>query len=202
MSHSETHRVPLLALNAESAQGLGRLINSIEEAEIEQRKWVSSGSRPVTSGGYGTTAEGPFDIYWQGEMMFSKNHAMGRTDLLGWRRDPTEARDDREPEDHTRLLVDEVNHHDDGGQAFVAPGVPTVFLVAHPGDNVSPSDFVALYSDGEYGLSMHPGVWHTAPLPLADRATFDNKQGSIHATVGLWARQEWGLLLDVPLVPV
>ena len=55
------------------------------------------------------------------------------------------------------------------------------------------------HSDGSVGMNMHPGVWHTAPLPLADRAVFDNKQGSVHATTALWARQEFGALFEVPL---
>ena len=193
--------MPLLALDGDTAAGLGTLISSINEAEIEQRAWNPYGSRPVTSGGHGATVEGPFDIYWRGEMMFSENSAVGRTDLLGWRVDPSLASEKREPVDRDRLLVDEVNYHDDGGQAFIALGIPTVFLLAPPGDDITPDKFVAIYSDGTYGMNMHPGTWHTAPLPLAERATYDNRQGSIYATVGLWAREEWGLLLDVPLVP-
>ena len=201
MSRSETHAVPLVVLDQDTAAGYGSLIRAIDEAQIVQRRWNPSGTRPVTSGGYGDTVEGPFDIFWEGEMMFSENKAVGRRDLLGWRVDPEAARDDREPVDRSRLLVDEVNYHDDGGQAFIAPGVPTVFLLAPPGDNVTPADFKAFFSDGTVGMNMDPGVWHTAPLPLADFATYDNKQGSIHATIGLWARAEWGLLLDVPLTP-
>jgi len=200
MSHSDTHQVPLIPLNEETAAGLGVLIRSIDEAEIAQRPWNPYGSRPVTSGGHGETVEGPFDIFWKGEMMFSQNNAVNRRDLLGWHVDPSEAREDRQPVDRTRLLVDEVNYHDDGGQAFIAPGVPTVFLLAPPGDDVTPDQFRAIYSDGTYGMNMHPGVWHTAPLCLTEHATYDNRQGSIHATVGLWARDEWGLLLDVPLI--
>ena len=201
MSRSDTHQVPLVPLTEESVTGLGTLIRSIDDAEIIQRPWNPYGSRPVTSGGRGETVEGPFDIFWTGEMMFSENNAVGRRDLLGWRVDPSEASEHRSPVDRSRLLVDEVNYHDDGGQAFIAPGVPTVFLLAPPGDDVAPDRFRAVYSDGTYGMNMDPGVWHTAPLCLAERATFDNRQGSIHATVGLWAREEWGLLLDVPLMP-
>ena len=199
MSHSEIFSVPLVALNEETASGLGTLIRSIDEATIEQRRWTPSGRRPLTSGGHGHTVEGLFDIYWNGEMMFSRNHAFDRTDLLGWSVDPSEASEHRDSIDRSRLLVDHVNYHDDGGQAFVAPGIPTVFLLAPPGDNVDPSDFIAIHSDGTFGMNMHPGVWHTAPLPLASKATFNNKQGSIHATVGIRAREEWDLLLDVPL---
>ena len=196
---SNRHAVPLLALNEETAAGLGTLFASIDEAVIEQVRWPSSGTRAVTSGGYGHTVAGPFDIFWRGEMMFSRNNAVDRVDLLGWRVDPETAREDREPPDRFLLLVDEVNYHHDGGQASIAHGVPTVFLVAPPGDRVEPDDFVALYSDGSVGVNLHPRVWHTAPLPLASSASYDNKQGSIHATVGLRAREEWNLLLEVPL---
>ena len=151
------------------------------------------------SGGYGSVAQGPFEIFWRGEMMFSKNDAVGREDLLGWRVDPDIAREDREPLDRSLVLIDEVNYHDDGGQAFIAPRVPAVYLVAPPGDEVTLGSFVALYSDGSVGINLHPGVWHTAPLPLASAATFITKQGSIHATVALWARREFGCLLEVPL---
>ena len=161
MSGSETHSVPLIPLSAASAEGLGTLIRSIDDATIEQRPWNPYGSRPVTSGGHGETIEGPFDIFWKGEMMFSQNNAVNRRDLLGWRVDPTEASEDREPVDRAHLLVDEVNYHDDGGQAFIAPGVPTVYLLAPSGDDITPDRFVAVYSDGTYGMNMHPGVWHT-----------------------------------------
>lgn len=196
---SEAHPVPSRPLNEETASGLGTLFSSIDEAVIEQVQWHPSGTRPVTSGGYGDVVEGPFEIFWRGEMVFSKNHAVGREYLLGWRVDPEVASETREPVDRSSILVDEVNYHDDGGQAFIAPGVPTVYLVAAPGDDVTLDSFVALYSDGSVGINLHPGVWHTAPLPLTPSATFDNKQGSIHATVGLWVRQEFGSLLEVPL---
>ncbi len=179
--------------------GLGTLFSSIDEAVIEQVQWRPSGTRPITSGGHGGVVEGPFEIFWRGEIMYSKNNAVGREDLLGWRVNPEIASETREPVDRSAILVDEVNYHDDGGQAFIAPGVPTVYLVAPPGDDVTIDSFVALYSDGAFGINLHPGVWHTSPIPLAESATFDNKQGSIHATVALWARQEFGRLLEVPL---
>jgi hypothetical protein len=60
--------------------------------------------------------------------------------------------------DRNRLLVDEVNYHDDGGQAFIAPGIPTVFLLAPPGDDITPDKFVAIYSDGTSQQQGFEGV--------------------------------------------
>ncbi len=182
--------MPLRPLTAAAAAGIGEPIRTLADAEIRQVRWRPAGRRPVTSGGYGGVVEGPFDVFWEGDTMLSRNAAVGREDVLGWA---------ARPGDRTALLVDEVNYHDDAGQAFVAPGVPTVFLAAPPGDDVEPGDFVALYTDGGFGLHLMPGAWHTAPLPLNARATYHNKQGSIHATVALSARREWGALLDVPL---
>ena len=196
---SERITVPLAPLNEDTARGLGTIIRSIDEADIELLQWPAPGTRPVTSGGYGEVVEGPFEIFWRGEMMLSRNLAVHREDCLGWRVDPQDASEERAAVDHSLLLVDEVNYHADGGQAFIAPGVPTVYLLAPPGDDIVPDDFVAVYSDGSVGMNMHPGVWHTAPLPLADRAVFDNKQGSVHATIALRARKEFGALFEVPL---
>ena len=199
MLPSDTHPVPLLPLTEETAAPFGELIDNIADAEIELVPWRVHGSRAVTSGGFGDVIEGQFHCFWRGEMMFGRNHAVGREDLLGWRVDPTVASEDGEPADRSLLLVDEVNYHDDGGQAFWSPGEPTVFLLAPPGDDVRPDDFVALYTDGRAGVNTNPGVWHTAPLPISESVTYLTKQGSIHATVGLWAREEFGILLEVPL---
>ena len=85
------------------------------------------------------------------------------------------------------------------GQRDQLPGLHRPRL-APPGDDVQLGEFVALYTDGTAGLNTRPGVWHTAPLPLAESVTYRTKQGSVHATVGLWSREEFGLLLEVPLV--
>ncbi len=170
MSHLDTHTVPLLALDGDTAAGLGTLISSINEAEIEQRVWNPYGSRPVTSGGRGATVEGPFDIYWRGEMMFSENSAVGRTDLLGWRVEPSLASEKREPVNRDRLLVDEVNYHDDGGQAFIAPGIPTVFLLAPPGDDITQTRAKSCAPWNRCGSTSIPS-WvdppHSCPTPAS-----------------------------------
>ena len=58
-------------------------------------------------------------------------------------------------------------------------------------------DLVNYHDDG--GSSLHPGVWHLGPVPLSQRGRYQNKQGGIHATVGIYAQQEFGGLFKVPL---
>jgi hypothetical protein len=194
--------VPLLPLTAETARGIGTVFQRWEEAQVELRPWPARSKRPLHPGtGYGQVVEGPFEIFWRGQVLFSRNNAIGRDDVLGWAVEPGAAREDvAVPADRPHILVGFVNYHDDGGQAFgPRNGVPTVYLAAAPKEEVTPADFVALYSDGRLGLAMHAGVWHTAPLPLGLSEQYDNKQGSIHATIDCDFLVEQNLLLKVPL---
>ncbi len=46
---------------------------------------------------------------------------------------------------------------------------------------------------------MHPGVWHEAVVPLAAQASFDDKQGRVHARISVNFIEDFGTLLSVPL---
>ena len=49
------------------------------------------------------------------------------------------------------------------GQPFVVP-------VAKAGDDLKPETFVAFWSDGSFGIYIHPGIWHEGVFPVdADR---------------------------------
>ncbi len=58
---------------------------------------------------------------------------------------------------------------------------------------------MAFACDGRAGLHVDPGVWHQPVFPLADRATFDDLQGRVHACVSCSFVAEFGLYLAVPL---
>ncbi len=97
-------------------------------------------------------------------------------------------------------MIWHANYHPDGGQLFF-PREPVPFIapLALPGDDVKPADFVAFYCDGTQGLYIHPGVWHEAVVPLAEQASFDDKQGKVHARISVNFMEEFGALLSVPL---
>lgn len=99
-----------------------------------------------------------------------------------------------------RVLLWHANYHPDGGQLFF-PLVKTAFVVplALPGDDVKPKDFVAFYVEENLGLYIHPNVWHEGVFPLAEKASFYDEQGKIHARVSCNIAQEFGVFLDIPL---
>ena len=71
--------------------------------------------------------------------------------------------------------------------------------LALPGDDVTPEQFVAFWFDGSQGLYIHPNVWHEAVFPLAERASFDDRQGAVHARVSVNFVEEFDCYLAVPL---
>jgi hypothetical protein len=130
------------------------------------------------------------------------NRAVGRSYVTGWYDDPATAREDVEPRDSTRLFTHEANYHPDGGQVFCPrEGAPFVALLAKPGDDVRPEDFVAFHFDGTCGVHVDPGVWHQPVFPLGARAVFDDKQGRVHACIAVDFLGEFGAYVAVPMVP-
>ncbi len=93
--------------------------------------------------------------------------------------------------------------------AYLAPEVPRE-LPWHPVPLVratpeslkgygKPDKFIAFYVDGGKGLYIHPNVWHEAVFPLAERASFYDEQGKVHARVSCNLATEFGVFLSVPL---
>ena len=205
---TETHGIvelPLVRATPETLHGFGRLVDDYAGTEIEIVTWPAGGWRPVDpgTGNEGGVSEGLFEFWWAGEALHGRNHAVDDQYLLGWSRAPGETGSVPQP-GRGRLLIWHANYHPDGGQLFfprtAGPlAVPFVAPLAPPGDDVTPEDFVAFYCDGRQGLYIHPGVWHEAVVPLAERGSFDDKQGRVHARVSVNFAEEFGVLLSVPL---
>jgi len=77
-----------------------------------------------------------------------------------------------------------------------------VVPVALPGDDLAPSDVVALYCDGSRGLYIHPGIWHDGVFPVRGAQSFRDIQGRVHARVSCNFAREFGVFLNVPLEAV
>ncbi len=194
--------LPLVRATPAALSGYGRLVDDYAGTEIEIVTWPAPGWRPVDpgTGNEGGVAEGVFEFWWAGEMLYGRNRAVDDSYLLGWSQPPECASESALRPGRERLLIWHANYHPDGGQLFFPrEAVPFIAPLALPGDDVKPQDFVAFYCDGTQGLYLHPGVWHEAVVPLAERASFDDKQGKVHARISVDFMDEFGALLSVPL---
>ena len=190
----------------ENLAGYGSLVARPEECDLEIVTWPAEGWRPIDpgTGDEGGTTSGTFEFWWEGDVLYGKNQAVGDQYLLGWAKDPAEAQSAAPFPERERVLLWHANYHPDGGQLFFPlDGVAFVAPLALPGDDVAPEDFVGFYVDGGRGLYIHPNVWHEGVFPLAERARFYDEQGKVHARVSCNIAKEFGVLLAVPLrVPI
>jgi ureidoglycolate lyase len=194
--------VPWREATPASLAGFGRVVASFADAHVDIVPWPAAGWRRLDAGtgvGGGVTS-GPFKMRWKGDVLYADNHAVGGFYVTGWARLPDEASEDAPTVARTRVLTCEANYHPDGGQIFFPrDGVPFVALLAPPGDDVRPDDFVAFYCRGDFGIHIDAGVWHQPVYPLRDEAEFDDKQSAVHACVSIDFVKEFGCLLSVPL---
>lgn len=185
----------------QSLAGYGLLVDDPSGVEIEIVRWPAQGWREVDddSGRDGGTTEGVFISEWDGDILYGRNAAVGGHYILGYAREPSEARKDHgmPPES---LLMWHANYHPDGGQLFF-PKEKKPFLVplALPGDDILPSHFVCFRFTGEQGLYIHPSIWHDGVFAFKGRHEFFDKQGAVHARVSVDFPREFGCLLEVEL---
>jgi ureidoglycolate lyase len=197
---ARAYRVPLVVATAAALRGYGSIVADFAAGQVTIVTWPQPGWRPVVSGtgNEGGFVEDSFEMVRRGEILHAVNHAVGRSYVTGWFADPASA--SRAAHDISRIFTHEANYHPDGGQIFFPrDGAPFVALLAKPGDNVTPEDFVAFHCDGSFGLHIDPGIWHQPMFPTGERARFDGKQGRIHACIAVDFVSEFGCYLEVPL---
>lgn len=186
-----------------SLVGYGHIVDDFAHAAVTIVPWPVEGPRPLVPGTgiEGGTVEDRFVMERRGQVQYAVNHAVGRAYVTGWFDDPATAREDTTPRDVSRVYTHEANYHPDGGQIF-APltRAPFVALLARPGDDVKAEDFIAFWFDGTRGLHVDPGVWHQPIFPVLERATFDNRQGRVHACVSINFVGELRAFIEVPLL--
>jgi ureidoglycolate lyase len=196
------HELKLVKATPETLRGYDTLATDFAATPVEIVTWPAQGWRPVDpdTGNQGGTVEGIFEFWWSGEVFYGRNNAVGDSYLVGWSCDPERASESAAAPDRSELLIWHANYHPDGGQLFFPrEGKPFVAPLALPGDDVTPDKFVAFYFDGSCGLYIHPGVWHEAVFPLAERGTFLDRQGAVHARVSCDFVKEFGTYLRVPM---
>jgi ureidoglycolate lyase len=201
-SEARAHRVPLIEATNETLRGYGHIVPDFALGRVTIVTWPQPGWRAIVAGtgNEGGIVEDCFVMQRRGEIQYAVNHAVGRSYITGWFADPASASDSREPSDTSRIYTHEANYHPDGGQVFCPrDGAAFVALLAKPGDDVRPQDFVAFHCDGSFGIHIDPCVWHQPVFPLACEAVFDDKQGRVHACVAVDFVTEFGCYLEVPL---
>ena len=197
------HRARRVLADADTLRGYGRPVADFGEGQVTIVTWPQPGWRPVVQGtGHeGGTVEDRFEMVRRGEVQHAVNHAVGRAYVTGWYADPATASADREATDTSRIYTHEANYHPDGGQIFwPRDRSPFVALLALPGDDITPDDFVAFHCDGTFGLHIDPGVWHQPVFPTLQSASFDNRQGRVHCCIAANFLEEFGCYIEVPLI--
>jgi hypothetical protein len=176
--------VPLVRATDESIEGYGEIART-RDHRIEIVPWPLAGWRRLDAGTgvEGGTTEGIFACEWRGNELIGRNEAVGGHYVIGFRERPEEARKGVALA-ADRVLLWHCNYHPDGGQLFFPlDGKPFVVPVARPGDDLRPEDFIALWSDGSFGIYIHPGIWHEGVFPVTPAGRFFDRQGRVHARV-------------------
>ena len=198
------HEVPLVEATDDSVQGYGCLVDHPDDIDIEIVRWPATGWRKVDedSGDEAGWVEGIFHGEWQGDVLYGRNEAVSGNYVLGWSTtDPQLASTTRQTVPRERVLLWHMNYHPDGGQLFF-PQDRSAFVVpvALPGDDLAVEQVIALWCDGSRGLYIHPGIWHDGIFPAAQRQSFLDRQGRVHARVSCDLATEFGVYLSVPFV--
>ena len=198
------HEVPLVEATDDSVQGYGCLVDHPDDIDIEIVRWPATGWRKVDedSGDEAGWVEGIFHGEWQGDVLYGRNEAVSGHYVLGWSTtDPQLASTTQQTVPRERVLLWHMNYHPDGGQLFF-PQDRSAFVVpvALPGDDLAVEQVIALWCDGSRGLYIHPGIWHDGIFPAAQRQSFLDRQGRVHARVSCDLAVEFGVYLSVPLV--
>jgi ureidoglycolate lyase len=193
--------VPLVKATPAAMKGLGEVVRDPKAHKIEIVTWPAPGWRKLDpgTGNEGGTTEGIFACEWKGNELVGRNEAVGGHYVIGYR-DPPETARPGVALSEGRVLLWHCNYHPDGGQLFwPLDGQPFVVPVAPPGDDVRPEDFTAFWSDGSFGIYIHPSVWHEGVFPVTPTGRFFDKQGKVHARISCDLAREFGMLLGVQL---
>ncbi len=196
MSSISKTEIPLIEATNKSLEGYGYLVDNFDKCEIEIVTWPKQGWRSIEegTGNEGGTTEGPFETWWEKNILYGKNNAVEHNSeydkeekyLLGYSSVPEDSKNKLIIQDPKQIYIWHVNYHPDGGQLFFPQGnKPFISPLALPGDDIQLNHFKAFYFQGSQGLYIHPNIWHEGVFPTKGRATFKGKQGKVHARVSI-----------------
>jgi ureidoglycolate lyase len=202
----KVHYVKAVKATPETLRGYGTVVPlaDFDSYKVKIVTWPAQGWRPVVpgTGNEGGIVEGKFSMFWKGNRLYAINKAVGRKYLIGWATYPTQASHlpTVKQEDRNYALTFEANYHPDGEQLFMPQQRrPFVALLALPGDDIAPDDFVAFYCDGSFGVAIGTGVWHQPLFSVKNSIDFQDRQGKVHACIAINFPEEFGCYIAVPL---
>lgn len=191
------YNVPVIEATSENFKEYGHFVKDYDNEEVIIVPWPVSGWRKLmfNTGTEGGITEGKFQYWYQNGLLRAKNHAVGGDYITGIN---YEVGDGNQVPKY--ILNREANYHPDGGQVFYPlEKAPFILLLALPGDDVKPEDFIAFKFDGSCGAQIKPNIWHQPAYPLISRMDFMTKQGKVHGCVGVDTIDEFQKWLKIDL---
>jgi ureidoglycolate lyase len=196
------HEAPLIVATGTTLKGYGCLVDDIKNFPIEIVRWLAQGRCPIEqkSGDQSGVAEKLFQYCWKDDALYARHKAVGAIHVFDWSDPPNETARRTSNGVCEIALIGRANYHPDGGQLLSPVRRHSyIALLALPGDDVAPEQFVAFRCDGSSGLYIHPNIWHASPVPLDDNAEFLSRHGRVHACVSVDFVKEFGCYVAAPL---
>ena len=78
MTLLDSFEIPLIQATNENLKGYGYLVDDYDQTEIEITTWPKKGWRDIEkgTGNEGGITEGPFETWWQGDILYGRNNAV------------------------------------------------------------------------------------------------------------------------------
>ena len=175
--------VPLVRATPESLKGFGEIVRDPEDAQVEIVPWPVKGRRKLDpgTGDEGGTTEGIFACEWQGNELARRQRGGRRRLRDGLSRMPEVARP--APPGTSMALAYATTIPTAASSSGRSTASRSSCRLAPPGEDPAPEKFVAFWSDGSFGIYLHPDVWHEGPFPTAPSGRYFDKQGKVHGRV-------------------
>lgn len=99
--------IPLVHANAESLKGYGELVSDYQNHIVEIVTWPAQGWRSIDvgTGDEGGHTDGIFKFWWEGDVLLGENESVNDSYLLGWSKEPSEAKRDNPKAQRDQLLM-------------------------------------------------------------------------------------------------
>lgn len=189
------YNVPIIIANKDTLKDYGNIVYDFENTNVINNTWPKHSGRPLdnNTGNQALATEGNFAFYYTQNYAKAHNYSVPNGDYITGIIPQTNIE-----QSIYNIYIREANYHPDGGQIiFPTNKTPFYLLLSKADDNIKPSDFVAFYCDGTFGIQILPYIWHQPAFPLINNTNFKNKQSSVHGCVTVDTLNEFNTLLCI-----